>query len=993
MNRILTALLVLSISTMSVWAQSLHTTDATSDFDRGYTMYCSGNYTGCFDIMSSILQRNDAKQYHEEAAFYAAMSQAQRAIDRTPELLDGYIKEYPYSIHRNEINLALGYYYYNTQEYSKAIEQLLKIDVGNIESSEQDDYCHHLALCFLNTGQPEKALPLLQALTQNSQHYRNEAQYHCGYVYYEREDYKSARRHLSQVHSGSEYGLDAQYLLLNIDFSNELYAQCVASCRQLLDDTDAKKYESDLYRIAGESHYQLGNDSQANIYLTKHLETCATPLRYTLYMTGIVSYRNKQYDRAIELLSRVTEADDEMSQNAFLHKGLAFLYLEDYRNASVALGMAAEHNHNNSTRETALYNQALCAYIGNLDLFGSTLSLFQQFAKEYPHSIYIDNVNKHISDLYINNRNYASAIDYIDRIKQPSREQLKQRQQMLYLLGTEHFANNSISEAAQWFTQAIKAGNHAPEYKARSLYWLGECCYRKGAYNEALKCYNQFINSNITTDATILSLAHYNIAYCHFELGNYDKARSSFDHFVKLKGNTKQLIIDANSRIGDCYFHDEEYATAEKYYATAANKNGTGSDYALLQQAIATGLNKNYTKKTKLLQKLIDQYPQSEYGEEGHSELGNTYISLNKHTEAINTYKALIEKYPMSSSARIAMLQTGALYYNLKDIDNAIAAYKNLIIQQPTSNEAKVAVEDLQSIYIEQNQIDDLLAFMQQQNIDYHKDEIDSLTYIAAEKKYMTQADTKPFEKYVSSYPNGAYADKAYYYLGNVADTEQRYETALSHYRNALRANPTGQFAEIATTRSADILLLQKQYEQAAAYYTQLENIASSPENRLAARLGAMRSYAQLHRNHEVIELCDRLLNNGNISPEIEQEVIYNQAKAYLCNDNEEKALVNFISLSQDTRSQYGAEAAYIIAQHYFDKKQIDEAEAAANDFVQKGTPHAYWLARNFILLADIHIAKGDNYSAQQYLTQLRDNYPGQDDDIIALIEKRLETI
>ena len=77
MNRILTALLVLSISTMSVWAQSLHTTDATSDFDRGYTMYCSGNYTGCFDIMSSILQRNDAKQYHEEAAFYAAMSQAQ----------------------------------------------------------------------------------------------------------------------------------------------------------------------------------------------------------------------------------------------------------------------------------------------------------------------------------------------------------------------------------------------------------------------------------------------------------------------------------------------------------------------------------------------------------------------------------------------------------------------------------------------------------------------------------------------------------------------------------------------------------------------------------------------------------------------------------------------------------------------------------------------------------------------------------------------------
>ena len=89
----------------------------------------------------------------------------------------------------------------------------------------------------------------------------------------------------------------------------------------------------------------------------------------------------------------------------------------------------------------------------------------------------------------------------------------------------------------------------------------------------------------------------------------------------------------------------------------------------------------------------------------------------------------------------------------------------------------------------------------------------------------------------------------------------------------------------------------------------------------------------------------------------------------------------------------YGAEAAYLLAQYHFDNNHIDEAEKAANDFVQKGTQHAYWLARNFILMADIYASKNDSYTARQYLLQLRDNYPGNNDDINAIIEKRLENL
>lgn len=993
MNKVLIGLMGLAMSATAVCAQSLHTTDAASDFERGYTMYCDGNYSGCLDVMNSLLRREEAAMYYEEAAFYVAMSQAQRAIDRTPELLTGYLHKYPYSLHRSEIDLAMGNYYYSVGEYEEAIEAYIKIDIDNIKSSEQDDFCYRLAHSYVKINRTNEAQPLLQALAQNSRQYRNEALYYNGYIYYEQKNYKSARRNLSMVQSNSEYGFEAQYLLVNIDFINNKYAQCIATSEQLLDLCSNPKHTSELHRIAGESHYQLGNDNRAYYHLSRHLKLAESPMRNTLYMAGILSYRNKQYNEAVELLARTIEPDDAVSQNAHLHRGLAYLQLGDRVNASTSFALAAGSNHDATTREVAMYNQAMCAYENNFSLFDSTLDLFKKFIEEYPTSIYIDDVNTCISDLYVNSRNYATALDYINRIKEPSRDMLKQRQQILYLLGTESFANNSISEAADWFAQAIKAGNYAPEYRARSIYWLGECCYRNKAYKEALKCYNQFLNIDITTDATIVALAQYNKAYCYFKTKRYDEALTAFDNFIRNKKADKALLIDANSRVGDCYFHAEEYTTAEKYYSAAANLKGRGSDYAILQQAVVAGVRKKNKQKISLLQKLISDYPQSEYNEEAYSELGQTYIAIDSPTEAINTYRQLMEKYPMSVSARNAMLQLGALYYNRKDLGNSITAYKSLITGHPTSNEAKVAIEDLKSIYIELNQVDELSEFMQQQGIRYETNELDSLSYLAAERKYMTQGDTQPLEKYIARFPQGTYTFQAYYYLGNVADAQQQYEVALACYRNSLQANPHSDFAQEATMRCCDILFDKGQYAESAPLYRQLETMATTIETRQNARLGAMRSYAHLQQYEEVISVADRLMAHSKISPEVEQEVLFYRAQAYMACNDAAAALIDYSVLAQDTRSQYGAEAAFRLAEYYYNNEQLEEAEQAANDFVQKGTQHAYWLARNFILLSDIYVAKDDKYTAQQYLLQLRDSYPGGDDDITLLIEKRLQQL
>lgn len=314
-------------------------------------------------------------------------------------------------------------------------------------------------------------------------------------------------------------------------------------------------------------------------------------------MSGLLAYKEGNYENAIAYLSRTVETDDAMSQNAYLHIGLCYLQTHDNRSAMLAFEKASSSHYDESIRETALYNYALCSYESNFSMFDRTISVFEQFLNDYPSSAYTDDINSRLADLYVNSRNYRTALNSIDRIKLPSRDLLAARQQILYLLGTEAFADNRIPEAGNWFTQAVKAGNFAPEYRARSLYWLGECCYRQGAYPQALQCYNNFLKSNIMTDATTVSLAYYNIAYCQYEQKAYQEALSSFNRFLKRRGTEKLLRVDAFNRIGDCYYYGRHYVNAEKAYASAASLHDSGSDYALLQQAIMAGLNKKIMRR------------------------------------------------------------------------------------------------------------------------------------------------------------------------------------------------------------------------------------------------------------------------------------------------------------------------------------------------------------------------------------------------------------
>ena len=132
------------------------------------------------------------------------------------------------------------------------------------------------------------------------------------------------------------------------------------------------------------------------------------------------------------------------------------------------------------------------------------------------------------------------------------------------------------------------------------------------------------------------------------------------------------------------------------------------------------------------------------------------------------------------------------------------------------------------------------------------------------------------------------------------------------------------------------------------------------------------------------------MLTIPKLTPELTNEVRYYRAKAAL-STHPEQALPDLKELAKDTRNVYGAEAKYRLAQYLYDNGQNEEAEKVLLEYIDISTPHAYWLARSFVLLSDVYVKMDRKVEARQYLLSLKQNYQA-DDDIEQMIETRLNS-
>ena len=954
------------------------------------------NFPGCIDKLEAYKKQSNDQNLISEADYMLAYIAFEQGRKNVYEILIKYLDIYPDSRHQNEILYMIGSTCFADGDYDLALYWLNESDLYGLGTKQREDYCFRMAYSLLQMQRMDEARSYFIRTQQMGQTYHEAASYYLAYINYATERYDNAMTEFTWLRNIPEYREMSLFYIAQIHYIQSRYDNVVTSGEELLRLYPSSENNNEIYRILGNAYYQQGNQTKALDYLRRYVDSTPHPKRGELYLLGLCYFNLGDCLKAIESLSGATTQADALTQNANLYLGQCYLRQGNKNNARMAFERAATATYDPQVQETAMYNYALLIYETGFTGFGESVGIFENFLNTFPDSKYADQVNDYLVEVYLTTKDYESALVSINKIRNPGAKILEAKQNILFQLGTQAYTNQETAKAIDYFNQSIAMGARDRVAYYDSYFWRGESYYKLNEYNRAVTDFQAYL-ANAARQTETYKLASYNLGYSFFKQQNFTQAMTAFRQYVNAERNTSAAsLADAYNRIGDCYFHNRQFAAAEENYTRAAGLQPSAGDYALYQQGTVLGLQKDYQGKIALMDRLIREYPSSQYIEAALFEKGRSYVLLETYNMAAIAFNQLLADYPQSSLARKAGNQLGLLYFNSNQLDKAVDAYKQVINLYPGSEEAKVAVQDLRAVYVEMNDVASYASYVNSLGSAVHIEvsEQDSLTYFAAERLFMRndyEGAQRSLRNYLSSFPRGAFIASANYYLGAIAFSEKNYQEARQRY-TAVLSSGDSKFREDALARKAEIEYLQKDYAAAMNSFKQLQVVAESAENRDAAKLGVMRCAQFTGQQREALAAADEMLKSTRLSPEIEAEARSLRAKSYIALNEPARAEADLLILSQDTRTVYGAEGKYLLAQYYYDRNELDKAEKELMNFIEKSTMHRYWLARGFILLSDVFIRKGDEVQARLYLTNLQNNYHN-DDDIAGMIEQRLGRI
>ncbi len=360
-------------------------------------------------------------------------------------------------------------------------------------------------------------------------------------------------------------------------------------------------------------------------------------------------------------------------------------------------------------------------------------------------------------------------------------------------------------------------------------------------------------------------------------------------------------------------------------------------------------------------------------------------------------FNTVISDYSTSTFVPAAMIQLGLLYYNQGQNDKAIAEYKKVIDQFKATPEARAAMTGLKNAYVDANEVEDYFTYVKTLNGygDVTMSQKDSLLYSSGENLYIAGNYDRAkdiFNNYLNEFPNGSFKQNAQYYLAECLRSAGDKDGALKLYI-AVAGQPNNQFMEPSLLEAATILTENEDYTAAYGYYKRLEDAATTDANRLLAMRGELRSAYQAEDAQNTISAAEKIISSPNMPEELVREANFMNAKANYSLNNMDEALMSFRKVATEVTSIEGAESKYRVAEILYKKDQTAEAEKVINEFVGMNTPHQYWTARIFLLLADISMKKGDMLQARATLQSLRDYYTVENDGILDEVKAKLDSL
>ncbi len=801
---------------------------------------------------------------------------------------------------------------------------------SNIKENERIEAVLYEAIANINIGNILEAERLLASVDGAHAH-KNNITYYSAYIKYIEKDYEGALPEFIEIVDYSEFRDKVPVLIADCYLNANNPSEALATIEVFREQNGKTDLEAECNRIEGEAFYMKKDYANAIAKLTTYIEETESPKRTALYKLGMCHFEEKAYAKSASCLSRSAGTErDAMAQSAWFHAGIGYVNVFNSTQARMAFQQASEMNFDKGIQEEALYNYALSLHENGTMGFGESVNVFEKFLNTFPESKHKRDVATHLNEVYFTTQNYTQALASINKIKNPNNDILIAKQKVLYNLGAQEFLEGKFNSAVIYFNQSASIGLDA-QTTIDTYYWRGETEYRLGKFATAASDLKKFVRASKSASSRNIVIANYSLGYTYFKQKKYAESLKWFESFFSVTNKTNKKILETIPEINSIK-------------ADAANRMGD----CLFAKRQYDGAYKAYQKALETDVSMGD-----------YSLLQQAFICglRGDYAGKVVLLARMDSVYSASQYGADALFEKGRAYVQGNDKQKALATFNNLISRYPQSAYSRQAQNELGLILYESGKTDEAIAL---------------------------------YKSVIEKYPNAAEAQTALANLKDIFTAKGRineYATLAASVGKSLSVDELDAMVLDAALRA----LSEEDAEKAGLYYRQLREQTQSDDMRQKALVGELRTAVARNDNSEVVAVADIMLQDGaKMPPDVAAEARFSRSMSNMNMGNTEAAVADWRVLSSDPRTVYGAEAAVRLAQYSYETKQYEEAESLLLSFIDSGTPHAYWLARGFILLADVYSATDRKVEAREYLLSLKSSYT-ENEEINKMIEERLE--
>lgn len=1005
MKRIFLLYAILAIGIGTASAQQTQQSKTTSQlFVEANDLFRKEKYAVAQYLFDRYLDCNDATE-QVDASYYAAVCSQQLRNDDALFRLNEFLRLYPESGRVNMARLALGNVYFDNAEWNNALHEYLQVEPSEVEFNHRSEFEYKTGFCYFQQGDKENAKNYFKRVADGKSYYKNAATYYYADILFSAGQYESADKEFRKIEREKSfkklvpvYRFYIKYHLGQEDEVIRMAPDLLADPNLVLRD-EVERIVGDVYFNRGEyqkalQYYQQADADASKKNSSAHNAATNYPKGYCYYMLG-------QYDSAASYLSTFVGRDDSTAQNALFTLGDTYIKMNRKNDARTAFKSASEMRHNDAIQEEAAFNYAKLSCELNPNAYNESIRSFENYLQRYPNTKRKAEVQQILTSLYCTTKNYKDALALIERNKKELLKDATMRQAYQRILvnrGIDLFNERNLQHAAVCFDSAVSV-NATPSITTDALYLSAESQYRLANYGRSQKQLDRFFTASSRKSSVYYPQALYTAGYVYMRRKRYDLAEEKFSEFITLsKNGDRKQLLDAYNRMGDCLYVKKNFDGAIGYYNRVIDAQGQDADYATYQKALCYGAQGKNVEKLNSLNYIFEKFNNSPLSPKAMFEIANTYLICDNNEMALLYYNNFVKKYSQSSFVPQALLNTGLIYYNTERNDKALETFDQLLARYPGTDEARDALMSIKNIYIEQDRVEEYFSYVSRTTkATVSAVEQDSTLYLAAENRYFAgnyDNAIAGFSNYIQKFPHGLFILKAHYYLADALTRTGQQDKALAHYEwVAERGN--NPYTENCLYQAATTNFAQRNYRKALDYYVPLVVVSTSDASRLQARMGIVKSWYALKDTANVAISTSQLLAEPKATAEQRDEAAILTARSYYYADNRQKAFDAYGALAGSANGDYMGEATYRRAEILFQQDDLDGAERIIEQVVNN--PGAdYWLAKCFVLWADIFHRRGNDIQAKQTLQSVIDNYQVEndaDEEIVMEARQHLQSI